>query len=173
MQVEESTIFVVRVVHSSHSGVRTGSKRGPLLRFRGLLLLTRWLSVSCSLVTGHIYYYYFFFSLFKPCAGVSSQSFMSPSGQWLCLSPRLQLFLSFLLLFLVMFFFFFNKKREKKSTGKGITICQPAGILYIIYQGKKKKKKNKHENYITQKPDGNDLQILHRLLLKRQIVLLF
>lgn len=57
--------------------------------------------------------------------------------------------------------------------GKGITICLPAGILYIIYQWKKKEKKNKHENYITQKPDGNDLQILHRLLLKRQIVLLF
>lgn len=141
MQVEESTIFVVGVVHSSHSGVRTGSERGPLLRFRGLLLLTRWLSVSCSLVTGHIYYYYFFFSLFKPCAGVSSQYFMSPSGQCAdsvpsstavpVLTPSLPCDV----------FFFFNKKREKKSTGKGITICLPAGILYIIYQWKKKRKK--------------------------------
>lgn len=68
-----------------------------------------------------------------------------------------------------VFFFFIKKNGEKKHTGKGITICQPAGILYIIYQ----KKENKHENYITQKPDGNDLQILHRLLLKQQIILLF
>ncbi|KAF3860302.1 hypothetical protein F7725_000557 [Dissostichus mawsoni] len=56
---------------------------------------------------------------------------MSPSGQCAgSLSLRLQLFLSFLLHFLVMFFLI--KKREK-NVGKGITICQPAGILYIIY----------------------------------------
>lgn len=44
--------------------------RGPLGRFRGLLLLTRWLSVSCSVLTGHIYFFlvhlflvFFFFFL--------------------------------------------------------------------------------------------------------------
>lgn len=35
--------------------------------------------------------------------------------------------------------FFIKKKRKtEKNTGKGITICQPAGILYIIYQKKKR-----------------------------------
>lgn len=105
MQVEESTIFVVGVVHSSHSGVRTGSERGPLLRFRGLLLLTRWLSVSCSLVTGHIYYYYFFFLSLSHVLVSPPNISCHPVASVLTLSPRLQLFLSLLLLFLVMFFF--------------------------------------------------------------------
>lgn len=134
--------------------------RGPFWRFRGLLLLTRWLCVSCSVLKGHFFWVSFF--LFFLCAGLSSHS--SHVTQWpvccFCLSSRLQLFLSFLLLFLVMFFFYKKKKRkkgeEKKNTGKGITICQPAGILYIIYQ--KKKEQTWKLYYI--KTDGNNLQIL-------------
>lgn len=103
---------------------------GPLGRVRVLLLLTRWLSVSCSPLTGHIYFSSFFSLLWATC-WVLLPLLMSPSGQCAgSLSLRLQLFLSFLLHFLVMFFLI--KKREK-NVGKGITICQPAGILYIIY----------------------------------------
>lgn len=180
MQVEKSTIFVVGVARCSCLTFWCENRDqswGPLGRFRGLLLLTRWLSVSCSVLTGHIYFFrFFFFFCLEPCAGFSSHSLMSPSGQcagslcpfvYSCSCPSS---FSSLWCFFCFVFFFKEKKKEKKNSGKGITICQPAGILYIIYQ---KKKKNKHENYITQKPDGNDLQILHRLLPKRQIILLF
>lgn len=120
MPVEESTIFVVWL-STLHILVREQDQsRGPLERFRGLLLLTRWLSVSCSVLTGHIYYSFFFlvqfFFLFFSLSHVLGPP-PTPSCHPVAsvLSLRLQLFLSFLLLFLVMFFFYKKKKKEKKN----------------------------------------------------------
>lgn len=127
---------------------------GPSWRLRAQLLLTRWFSASCLATKGHFYIIIMIFFCLELCAG-SPPTPSSPSVAIVLLQSVLWSTAVPVLPPSLPCDVFLNKKRRKK-TGKDITICQPAGILYIISQ---EKKESTWKLYYT-KPDGRDLQIL-------------